>query len=413
MFIFTIITLKNATIPRAKRSHPPRSSRRIPATALIRTHCPHSTPEASNSKTPKPDQSLPTFIHIPTASQHEKNRAVLPSPIDLVPAPLGGRQLRRAAIVRFGAEVRLPLRSDFGDWQGGNNDNDVLGLGLGSSRVVEPAPEAEAVGRATSPISSSIDGDVITQYVISPISPPAAVPGACPSLASSMSPTSVIEEGHETDKTFTKISILESYLLHRSDDDNEELEPSQPLSEEDRRMQPFLRLFSFQENLLPKTFDNALPQQQQPLAITSSHTYHDLSHRPVPHEIFDIAPSQLYNGLYPLNEKLHALMGRSAMDDKITQRVDETVWATALAVAFVTNRPVHRKVLSNVTLSFWVAGSKEMARGRGIIRWSGGGLSRTQVSEKNSSHENKCPRNLEFGRSLTNKLIREPLLTHL
>ncbi|KAK1226132.1 hypothetical protein PQX77_010900 [Marasmius sp. AFHP31] len=80
-----------------------------------------------------------------------------------------------------------------------------------------------------------------------------------------MSPTSVIEEGHETDKTFTKISILESYLLHRSDDDNEELEPSQPLSEEDKRMQSFLRLFSFQEN----SFRRRLPQQQRPLAITS------------------------------------------------------------------------------------------------------------------------------------------------
>ncbi|KAK1218025.1 hypothetical protein PQX77_019308, partial [Marasmius sp. AFHP31] len=75
------------------------------------------------------------------------------------------------------------------------------------------------------------------------------------------------------------------------------------------------------------TFDNGLPQQQQqPLAITSSsHTYHDLSHRPVPHEIFDIATSQPYDGLYPLNEKLRALMGRSTMDDKITLRVDETV----------------------------------------------------------------------------------------
>ncbi|KAK1215017.1 hypothetical protein PQX77_022391 [Marasmius sp. AFHP31] len=143
-----------------------------------------------------------------------------------------------------------------------------------------------------------------------------------------MSPTSVIEEGYETDKTFTKISILESYLSHWSDDDDDddELEPSQPLSEEDKRMQPFLRLFSFQENSLPKTFDNGLPRQQrQPLAITSSsHTYHDLSRRPVPHEIFDIAPSQLYNGLYPLNEKLPSLMGRSATDDKITLRVDET-----------------------------------------------------------------------------------------
>ncbi|KAK1219064.1 hypothetical protein PQX77_018231 [Marasmius sp. AFHP31] len=161
-----------------------------------------------------------------------------------------------------------------------------------------------------------------------------------------MSSTSVVEKGYETDKTFTMIGRFESYSSHWtewSDGDDEELELSQPL----------LRLFSFQEKSHPKTFDNGLPRQQQPLAITSSHTYHDLSRRSAPHEIFDIAPSQLYNGLYPLNEKLHALMGRSATDDKITLRVDETVWATALAVAFVTNRPVHRNELLNVTLSFW------------------------------------------------------------
>ncbi|KAK1215534.1 hypothetical protein PQX77_021857 [Marasmius sp. AFHP31] len=144
-----------------------------------------------------------------------------------------------------------------------------------------------------------------------------------------MSSTSVVEEGYETDKTFTTIGSLESYSSHWtkwSNDDDEEPEPSRPLLEEDKRMQPFLRLFSFQENSLPKTFDNGLPrQQQQPLAISSSsHTYHDLSRRSVPHGIFDIATSPLYDGLYPLNKKLRSLMGRSNTDDKITLRVDET-----------------------------------------------------------------------------------------
>ncbi|KAK1219062.1 hypothetical protein PQX77_018229 [Marasmius sp. AFHP31] len=145
-----------------------------------------------------------------------------------------------------------------------------------------------------------------------------------------MSSTSVVEEGYKTDKTFTTIGSLESYSSHWtkwSDDDYEEPEPSRPLSEEDKRMRPLLRHFSFQGKSLPKTFDDGLPQQQpQPLAISSSsHTYHDLSHRPVPHEIFDNATSPLYDGLYPLNEKLCALMRRSATNDKITLRVDETV----------------------------------------------------------------------------------------
>ncbi|KAK1219756.1 hypothetical protein PQX77_017512 [Marasmius sp. AFHP31] len=55
-----------------------------------------------------------------------------------------------------------------------------------------------------------------------------------------------------------------------------------------------------------------LPQQPQPLAISSSsHTYRDLSRRSVPHKVSNIATSQLYDGFYPLNEKLRALMGKS------------------------------------------------------------------------------------------------------
>ncbi|KAK1228265.1 hypothetical protein PQX77_008696 [Marasmius sp. AFHP31] len=72
-----------------------------------------------------------------------------------------------------------------------------------------------------------------------------------------MSSASVVEEGHETNKTFTTISI-ESYSSHWTE-----------WSDNDVRRR--------------------LPRQQQPLAITSSsHTYHDLSRRPVPHEICDI-----------------------------------------------------------------------------------------------------------------------------
>ncbi|KAK1220943.1 hypothetical protein PQX77_016256 [Marasmius sp. AFHP31] len=131
-----------------------------------------------------------------------------------------------------------------------------------------------------------------------------------------MSSTSVVEEGYETDETFTTIGSPESYSSHWtkwSDDDYEEPEPSRPLSEEDKRMRPLLRHFSFQGKSLPKTFDDGLPQQQpQPLAISSSsHTYRDLSRRSVPHEVSNIATSQLYDGFYPLNEKLRALMGKS------------------------------------------------------------------------------------------------------
>ncbi|KAK1230739.1 hypothetical protein PQX77_006162 [Marasmius sp. AFHP31] len=193
MVVFAIITLKKATIPRAKRSHPLDESLQpllYELTVSIRGV------QLKDSET-----RIPILMHILAASQHEKSRAALPSPIGLVPVPPGEIVEESCDREVWCRDRRLPLRSDFGDWQGGNNNNDVLGLGLGSSGVVEPAPETEAVGRATLPDIffygwGTLDGC------------------ACPSLASSISSTSVIEEGYETDRTFTTISNLESYSSH-------------------------------------------------------------------------------------------------------------------------------------------------------------------------------------------------------
>ncbi|KAK1219294.1 hypothetical protein PQX77_017992 [Marasmius sp. AFHP31] len=100
-----------------------------------------------------------------------------------------------------------------------------------------------------------------------------------------MSPTSVVEEGYETDETFTTIGSLESYSSHWtkwSDDDDEEPEPSKLPSEEDKRMQPLLRLFSFQERSPPKTFDsgrlNNNPSPSPPLLIPTMTSPADLPH---------------------------------------------------------------------------------------------------------------------------------------
>ncbi|KAL0063254.1 hypothetical protein AAF712_009856 [Marasmius tenuissimus] len=388
-------------------SHSPRSPRRIPQPYEI-------TVPIRGVQLKDSEPRLPTLIHILAASrlidEHDKSRAPLPSPIDLLPVAPDARQLRRAAIVRLGERYqlasqftsfvavdrgqddrRLQSRLNFGDWQGqgGNNDSDALGLGLQvePSGVVEAASEveteAEARLGASSPISSSIDGepwmDVTTQDVISPISPSAAVPGAWPALASSMS-SSVKDEGYESDKTFTTISSLESYSSHWTEwSDDEEPGPRRPLTEEEKRMQRAPSPLLAPRKLAPEDVRRRLPAQQ-PAAHrpnNNNNTYQDLSRRPIPHEIFDIATLQLYDGAYPLNDKLRALVGRSATDElgKITPKVNETVWATALAVAFITNRLVHRKELSNdITLKSReflkrVEGSEELVRrARGMIR---------------------------------------------
>ncbi|KAJ8091380.1 hypothetical protein PM082_015098 [Marasmius tenuissimus] len=404
--IFAIITLKKATVPKevTLRGRLDGSPQPYEITVPIR---------GVQLKDSEP--RLPTLIHILAASrlidEHDKSRAPLPSPIDLLPVAPDARQLRRAAIVRLGERYqlasqftsfvavdrgqddrRLQSRLNFGDWQGqgGNNDSDALGLGLQvePSGVVEAASEveteAEARLGASSPISSSIDGepwmDVTTQDVISPISPSAAVPGAWPALASSMSSASVKDEGYESDKTFTTISSLESYSSHWTEwSDDEEPGPRRPLTEEEKRMQRAPSPLLVPRKLAPEDVRRRLPAQQ-PAAHrpnNNNNTYQDLSRRPIPHEIFDIATLQLYDGAYPLNDKLRALVGRSATDElgKITPRVNETMWATALAVAFITNRLVHRKELSNdITLKSReflkrVEGSEELVRrARGMIR---------------------------------------------
>ncbi|KAK1217841.1 hypothetical protein PQX77_019496 [Marasmius sp. AFHP31] len=81
MVIFAIITLKNSNHP--KRSRPLDGS---PQPLSYELTVPIRGVQLKDS-----EPRIPILMHILAASQHEKSRAALPSPIDLVPVPPGVR----------------------------------------------------------------------------------------------------------------------------------------------------------------------------------------------------------------------------------------------------------------------------------------------------------------------------------
>ncbi|KAL0581376.1 hypothetical protein V5O48_000640 [Marasmius crinis-equi] len=391
MVIFAILSLKKATVPKevTLRGRLDGLTQPFEITIPIR-----------GVQLKDADTRLPTLIHVLAASrlidEHDKNRAPLPSPVDTLPIPPAERQLRKAAIVQLGETYQIATRfTSFVAIDGGQDDaqglrsrsdfGDLSHSETPLSLALEPRNDADPVLPLRPPISptSSLNGDDdpwvdVAQEALSPISLSAAVPGAWPARPSrsstSTNTNSAKDEGYESDRTFTTISSLESYSSHWSEWSDDE--PSRPLSDEDARIKRAPSPLLLPRRLAPESVRQRLAQQQpQPL----SRPYHplDLSRRPIGREIFDIATLQLHDGSYPLNDLLRAQVGGPAVDEftRITPAISPAVWATALAVAFISNHLVQRRELSNdITLKSReylkaVPGSDDLIRrARGLVR---------------------------------------------
>ncbi|KAF9258585.1 hypothetical protein L218DRAFT_727505 [Marasmius fiardii PR-910] len=384
MVIFAILTLRKVVVPKVVtlRGQLDGSTQPFEITIPIR---------GVQLKDSEP--ALP-MIHVLAASrlidEHDKNRAVLPSPVDLNPIPPSEIQLRKAAIVMLGERYQLASRytsfiaidegqddkpsqqsqSNFGTWD--HDHDEAPGLGLQIDGITQPSPDPPLL----SPTSLSDEPwvDVRQDVASSPVSPSVAVPGAWPPRRSrsSLSANSGIDEGYETDRTFTTMSSLESCSSDWSSW-SEEDPPPPPLSEEDERIRRCPPPLLVPINLAPESTRQTFAQQQPQLPVP---VVPNLSRQPIRQEIFDIATLQLYDGAYPLDGKLRSIVGGSAVDElsRIVPPVSPAVWATALAVAFITKHLVHRKELSNdITLKSRkflgkTLGSEELIiRARGLV----------------------------------------------
>ncbi|KAG7090790.1 hypothetical protein E1B28_009874 [Marasmius oreades] len=352
MVIFAILTLRNTTVPKevSLRGRLDGSTRPFELVIPIR-----------GVQLRDSEPGLP-MIHVLAASrlidEHDKNRAPLPLPVDLNPMPPDQRQLRKAAIVRLGERYQLASRYtsfvavdegqndgqrsrsrfDFGNWDHDRSEAPELGF----HENVQPVHETPM----SSPLSDTwID---VGQDAPSPVSESAAVPGAWLKRRSrsSFSTNSGVDEGYETDKTFTTLSSLESCSSQWSGWTTDDDEPALPLSEEDARIRRCPSPLLVPLRLAPESARQRLAQQQPQL---SQPVPQNLARQPIGREIFDVATLQLCDGSYPLNDKLRSIVGSAAADEhsRIIPPVPPTAWATALAVAFITKHLLHRKELSN------------------------------------------------------------------
>ncbi|RDB29586.1 hypothetical protein Hypma_015119 [Hypsizygus marmoreus] len=269
--------------------------------------------------------------------EHEEKKAPLPAAL----IPSREEDIRKAVIVRLGERYQLISRhTSFVAEDSGQND----WRRSSDRRRGSPVPQ----GGQTWDTNRSIDDDIprgfrstVSEFLSGLFGYPGGshissvdqqvLPGSWvdhspqPSSPPSANGTDD-EDGYESDNTFTTLSSLESYAW------SEWSPPSSPYirseSLEEPGSSPKLEPLSLapeterQRRVVPR---DALPGRPPPRP-------------PAPSEVVALVHLQCFDGSFALNDSLHFIVGRQAVDEAYNLRVEDKVWATAISIAFMRKR---------------------------------------------------------------------------
>ena len=268
----------------------------------------------------------------------------VPLPIAAHPAT-SAENIRRAAVVRLGVEYQLA--SKYTSFVAVDNATETLRRGTRDrhqrSTTVPPQDDqtvdtsgetfAETaltfvLGTISSLFASTLkifEGDLVRGRQKT-----RTTPGAYSSPSVSPAP-GFIHEDHETDYDSTDTHSTMSSLESSSSDSSLDWDP--PVSAEDAaRMRSHSPVFGTDVSARTRRrHDGKSPQ-------SPSSTLPPVS---VPVEVFSLVELQNFNGRFALDGRLGAVVGQSALSKPDDVQVDDTLWATALAVAYLRKHLAH------------------------------------------------------------------------
>ncbi|ESK86235.1 von willebrand domain-containing protein [Moniliophthora roreri MCA 2997] len=339
MVVFAILTLKRMAVPKEVTLRGQLEGTNLPFAIDV----PIRGVQLKDS-----EPGLP-MIHVLAAwrliGEHMKGFAPLPTPVDLInpPAP---EELRKAAIVRLGEKYQVSSRytsfvaadevgrddgrrtryaADFGNWDRG-------GTSLGQGQVQGPS------GRVSPGASSVMSWTEVAAPSVSE-----AIPGAWSrSYSASAELDGDADEGYESARTFTTMSSLD--CSSSSSEWSDWSDSPSPISDDDDRLQR-----SSSPKLVPIRL---APPHEQIRLQTVLHAHAPPLSAPPPRigsDIFRLVTLQFFNGCYPLSPALRSLVGAQACDEIANLSVNPEVWATALAVAYITKHLPSRELSREIS----------------------------------------------------------------
>ncbi|KAK7029653.1 hypothetical protein VNI00_014351 [Paramarasmius palmivorus] len=334
MVVFAILTLKRMAVPKEVTLRGRLEGSNLPFSIEV----PIRGVQLKDS-----EPGLP-MIHVLAAwrliAEHERGLAPLPIPVDLTSTP-NPEELRKAAIIRLGERYQVTSRYtsfvaadevgrddgrrtrptlDFSNWDRVQTQTPGRGQQQAESGRVSPTPSSGAMSW-TEVAAPSISEEI---------------PGAWSRSFSSSADLNP-DEGYESSRTFTTMSSLDC----SSSDWSDWSDSPSPVSDDDHRLQR-----SASPKLVPLRL--APPHEQQRLqSILQAHAPPPSVSPPrIGSDVFRLVMLQQFNGCYPLNPTLRSLVGQSAYDEITTLSVNPDIWATALAVAYITKH-LRSRELSN------------------------------------------------------------------
>ncbi|KAI0078065.1 VIT-domain-containing protein [Panus rudis PR-1116 ss-1] len=155
-----------------------------------------------------------------------------------------------------------------------------------------------------------------------------------PTSASRADDSDPPQDDYETDATFTTLSSLISYSSSDWSDDRIRMPRAPPDNELTRSPSPdFIGAYKEHDPMISHGQTNFAARSGAPTTIPAP--------PPVDEKVFELVQLQSFDGSFSLSTEFEGIVGDTAVAMNQQLRVDEKVWATALAIAYL------RKHLSN------------------------------------------------------------------